>query len=55
MRLSKLAPHCLKFVPGALQNNLICDSDDKSFCDTKLGQVSRSFAAVIRQLPSDLA
>ena len=45
----------VKFVPGALKNNLVITNDDLKFCDEKLGQVSRSFAAVIRQLPNDLA
>jgi farnesyl-diphosphate farnesyltransferase len=47
----------LKFVPGALPLNLKVKPDDTDllFCDVKLGEVSRSFAAVIRQLPSDLA
>ena len=48
----------LKFVPGALQNNLKVDAAteaDLHFCDVKLGQVSRSFAAVIRQLPRETA
>jgi len=30
------------------------DADDLAFCDEILGKVSRSFAAVIRQLPSQL-
>jgi len=42
---------------GLLENNikeLAMDADSK-FCDDMLGRVSRSFAAVIRQLPSDLS
>ena len=45
----------VKFVPGALKNNLIVGDADLKFCDDKLGQVSRSFAAVIHQLPNDLS
>ena len=48
----------VKFVPGALRSNLRTDpaSDaDLHFCDVKLGEVSRSFAAVIRQLPTQMA
>ena len=47
----------LKAMPGALPTNLKIDPSDTDmlFCDVKLGEVSRSFAAVIRQLPSDLA
>ena len=48
----------LKLVPGALQNNLKVDPAKEPalyFCDVKLGQVSRSFAAVIRQLPRGMA
>jgi farnesyl-diphosphate farnesyltransferase len=42
---------------GLLENNikeLAMDADSK-FCDDMLGRVSRSFAAVIRQLPCDLS
>jgi len=47
----------LKLMPGALPTNLRIAPDDTDllFCDEKLGEVSRSFAAVIRQLPSALA
>ena len=47
----------LKLIPGALPANLVIapTDTDLQFCDEKLGEVSRSFAAVIRQLPSDLA
>ena len=47
----------LKLVPGAIPTNLKPDAADADllFCDVKLGEVSRSFAAVIRQLPGDLA
>ena len=48
----------LKLVPGALKNNLKIDPEAEPalhFCDVKLGEVSRSFAAVIRQLPRDMA
>jgi len=46
----------LKYGPGALRSNLDLASADEDvrFCDVKLGQVSRSFAAVIRQLPADV-
>ena len=43
----------VKLVPGALQSNLKPDralDADLHFCDVKLGEVSRSFAAVIRQV-----
>jgi len=55
-RLSEVsAALYVKFVPGALKNNLVKGTDaDRAFCDEKLGQVSRSFAAVIRQLPNAL-
>ena len=51
------APVYLKFMPGVLTSNLdVSPSDrDLAFCDKKLGEVSRSFAAVIRQLPRDMA
>lgn len=40
---------------GLLENNLKAISDaDIAFCDDMLGKVSRSFAAVIRQLPYPL-
>lgn len=41
---------------GLLENNMkdVLTDDDARFCDDMLGRVSRSFAAVIRQLPSDL-
>ncbi|KAL1528042.1 hypothetical protein AB1Y20_009410 [Prymnesium parvum] len=57
MRFSEVsAALYLKFIPGAMKNNLkTAGDDDLKFCDEKLGQVSRSFAAVIRQLPSELA
>mmetsp|Transcript_9283 Transcript_9283/g.18935 ORF Transcript_9283/g.18935 Transcript_9283/m.18935 type:complete len:800 (-) Transcript_9283:460-2859(-) len=48
----------LKFYPRALPTNLKVDKatdKDGAFADEKLGQVSRSFAAVIRQLPSEMA
>jgi farnesyl-diphosphate farnesyltransferase len=48
----------LKLVPGALPRNLKPDpvkEADLHFCDVKLSEVSRSFAAVIRQLPRDMA
>lgn len=45
----------LKFGPGVLRSNLPADvSEELRFCDDKLGQVSRSFAAVIRQLPTNM-
>jgi farnesyl-diphosphate farnesyltransferase len=53
-----LAGLFLKFVPGALKSNLKTDDKtdvDLRFCDIMLGEVSRSFAAVIRQLPRDMA
>lgn len=44
----------LKF-GGVLKNNMkSSDNPDIKFCDDMLGKVSRSFAAVIRQLPQDL-
>ena len=47
----------LKLVPGALPNNLVVDKADADlhFCDVKLKEVSRSFAAVIHQLPRAMA
>ena len=45
----------LKLMPGALPSNLAVSDADLRFCDEKLGQVSRSFAAVIRQLPREMA
>ncbi|CAM9684488.1 unnamed protein product [Chrysoparadoxa australica] len=36
------------------KSNLAAEGDDLLFCDNILGSVSRSFAAVIRQLPSPL-
>lgn len=42
-----------KFCPS-LKNNLPMDDPDVWFCDTILGRVSRSFAAVIRHLPEGL-
>jgi len=47
----------VKFVPGALKSNLKvnkAEDADLYFCDVKLGEVSRSFAAVIRQLPKQM-
>jgi len=38
-------------VSGGLVSKLSVNDDDTRFCDDKLGAVSRSFAAVIRQLP----
>mmetsp|Transcript_56695 Transcript_56695/g.165899 ORF Transcript_56695/g.165899 Transcript_56695/m.165899 type:complete len:793 (-) Transcript_56695:375-2753(-) len=42
---------------GLLEDNIKknCDDADVLFCDDMLGKVSRSFAAVIRQLPRGLA
>mmetsp|Transcript_18141 Transcript_18141/g.31828 ORF Transcript_18141/g.31828 Transcript_18141/m.31828 type:complete len:796 (-) Transcript_18141:83-2470(-) len=41
---------------GLLENNMKDSGDpDVEFCDDMLGKVSRSFAAVIRQLPKDLS
>jgi farnesyl-diphosphate farnesyltransferase len=37
-----------------LNDELVPANDDERFCDDMLGKVSRSFAAVIRQLPSRL-
>ena len=48
----------IKFVPGAMKANLkpsAASDPDMAFCDVKLGEVSRSFAAVIRQLPEEMA
>ena len=48
----------VKLVPGAMRSNLHTDANDDAdlhFCDVKLGEVSRSFAAVIRQLPRQMA
>lgn len=39
---------------GVLKNNITTKDDDVLFCDKMLGKVSRSFAAVIRQLPQDM-
>eukprot|EP00928_Gymnodinium_smaydae_P036500 TRINITY_DN25505_c0_g1_i1.p1 TRINITY_DN25505_c0_g1~~TRINITY_DN25505_c0_g1_i1.p1 ORF type:complete len:499 (-),score=85.02 TRINITY_DN25505_c0_g1_i1:278-1705(-) len=39
---------------GLLEDNLKSDDADIAFCDDMLGKVSRSFAAVIRQLPPGL-
>jgi farnesyl-diphosphate farnesyltransferase len=39
---------------NSLENNLDTGRDDIAFCDRLLGKVSRSFAAVIRQLPPGL-
>lgn len=36
---------------GGLTSKLSVEDDDTKFCDDILGSVSRSFAAVIRQLP----
>lgn len=45
----------LKFkVLSGLEKNLVADDDDSRFCDDMLGKVSRSFAAVIRQLPREV-
>jgi len=46
----------LKFGSMALLSNLDLSTADEAlrFCDLKLGEVSRSFAAVIRQLPKAL-
>lgn len=38
-------------VSGGLTSKLSVPDEDTKFCDDKLGAVSRSFAAVIRQLP----
>jgi len=41
---------------GLLENNIKGQTDeDVEFCDDMLGKVSRSFAAVIRQLPTQLS
>ncbi|CAM9496045.1 unnamed protein product [Ectocarpus sp. 12 AP-2014] len=40
---------------GAFSNNLDQEDSDVAFCNDMLGKVSRSFAAVIRQLPKMLA
>jgi len=48
----------VKLYPRALPVNLKVDKEtdkDRAFADEKLGQVSRSFAAVIRQLPAEMA
>eukprot|EP00928_Gymnodinium_smaydae_P015282 TRINITY_DN15621_c0_g1_i1.p1 TRINITY_DN15621_c0_g1~~TRINITY_DN15621_c0_g1_i1.p1 ORF type:complete len:800 (-),score=176.78 TRINITY_DN15621_c0_g1_i1:24-2423(-) len=39
---------------NSLENNTRSDDPDVAFCDDMLGKVSRSFAAVIRQLPPGL-
>lgn len=45
-----------KFGFGAAASNVdYAGSADREFCDKMLGKVSRSFAAVIRQLPKQLA
>lgn len=50
-----LAGLWLKLGPGVMSSNMPGDlSAEMRFCDEKLGQVSRSFAAVIRQLPTDM-
>jgi len=38
-----------------LENNMKSTDPDVQFCDEMLGKVSRSFAAVIRQLPKEMA
>ena len=45
----------VKLMPGALPLNLKVTTEEERFCDKKLEQVSRSFAAVIRQLPTSMA
>ena len=39
---------------ASMSNKISVVDDDVKFCDDMLGKVSRSFAAVIRQLPSGL-
>ena len=39
---------------ASMANNMNVDDPDTKFCDDMLGKVSRSFAAVIRQLPKGL-
>ena len=38
-----------------MSDTIIPNNEDEKFCDEMLGKVSRSFAAVIRQLPNRLA
>ena len=45
----------LLYGPSSMANRVSSTADeDSKFCDNMLGKVSRSFAAVIRQLPEDL-
>jgi len=53
--LEVLAGLYVKLMPGALPLNLKVTTEEERFCDKKLEQVSRSFAAVIRQLPTSMA
>ena len=43
-----------KLYGDGLNNEILNSNDDVKFCDEILGKVSRSFSAVIRQLPKGL-
>ena len=43
-----------KLYGDGLNNEILKSNDDVKFCDDILGKVSRSFSAVIRQLPKGL-